>query len=71
MDEQDDQTPVESAWPSLTHEAVDWVVDERVRGHLDVFQLQRMHRPYQAAITPAIADLDPVPALSRPTLPVR
>lgn len=67
MDEHD-LTVAESAWPSVTYEAVDWVVDESVRGYLDVFQLHRMQRPYHAAITPAIADLDPVPALSRSTL---
>ncbi len=68
MDEQSDVTREASAWPSLNYEAVDWVVDESVRSHLDVFQLHRMQRPYQAAITPVIADLDPASALSRPTL---
>ncbi len=55
-------------FPSLTYESVEWSVDERIRGHLDIFQLHRMERPYQAALTPEIADLDPTAMLSRKTL---
>lgn len=45
-------------WPPVDYEDRDWAstLDE---GHLDVWQRLKTARPYQAAVPPFIADLDP------------
>src|SRR5665647_199690 len=47
-----------TGWPPVGYEDRDWAstIDE---GHLDVWQRLKTARPYQAAVPPFIADLDP------------
>ncbi|GMA25738.1 Fic family protein [Luteimicrobium album] len=57
-----------SSWPPLSYEELEWTVSDDIRAQVDVFQARRMQQPYRAAITPSIADTDPVSALSRETM---
>ncbi|WP_146340537.1 Fic family protein [Nesterenkonia sp. NBAIMH1] len=57
-----------SAWPSVSYEQYDWDLPAQVAAHLDVFEQHRRSRPYQAALAPEIAELNPERHLSPETL---
>lgn len=56
------------SWPAVEHEEVDWHLEDRIAATLDVFERRRRSRPYRAAVTPDIAELDPAAAVAPDTL---